>query len=236
MKCAKAQRAISEYVDGTLDARRAAELERHVAKCPGCREVLADFRGMKDAAADLETPEPDAAVWRKIEARIASGAAAVEPAAPVRVPGRWAFGLGVPGLKLAAVAALALALVGGGVYFGLGIGGRGAARYPKNSEKYTLAKLDEAEAYYRKAIRSLGEAFAAGKGAMIPQAAEMFERNLAVIDATIQACREAVRNAPDDLEARNYLLAAYMDKLTFLDTALEFSRKNPGALTRGKSL
>ncbi|HVP91031.1 MAG TPA: zf-HC2 domain-containing protein [Terriglobales bacterium] len=236
MKCSKAQRAISEYVDGALDTRRAAELERHVAVCPACREVLADFRGMKDAAAGLEAPEPDPAVWRKIEARMTSGAAAAGPADPVRVPGRWAFGPSVPGLKLAGVAALALVLVASGLYVGLRMGGRGAARYPKNSEKYTLAKLDEAEAYYRKAIRSLGEAFAAGKGAMIPQAAEMFDRNLAVIDATIQACREAVRKSPDDLEARNYLLAAYMDKLTFLDTALEFSRKNPGAMRRGKSL
>jgi tetratricopeptide (TPR) repeat protein len=234
MKCAKAQRAISEYVDGSLDARRAGELERHVAGCPACREVLADLRRMKDAASALEPPEPDPAVWRKIEARLVSGAAA-EPAAPVRVPGRWAFGTGLSSLKLAGAAALALVLVGAGVYFGLGVGGRGAARYPKNSEKYTLAKLDEAEAYYRKAIRSLGEAFAAEKGAMIPQAAEMFERNLAVIDATIQACREAVRKEPDDLQARNYLLAAYMDKLTFLDTALGLPKTNPGVLRRGKT-
>jgi len=64
----------------------------------------------------------------------------------------------------------------------------------------------------------------------------MFDRNLAVIDATIQACREAVRKEPDDLQARNYLLAAYMDKLTFLDTALELSKTNPGAARRGKTL
>jgi tetratricopeptide (TPR) repeat protein len=236
MRCSKARRFISEYVDGALDARKAAELERHIEKCPVCREVLADFRGMKEAASDLEAPEPDDAVWERIKVRLASGAAAAEPAAPVRVPGRWAFGLGVPALKLAGVTALALLLVGTGVYVGLRVGSRGTARAPKNSEQYTLAKLDEAEAYYQKAIKSLGEAFAGEKGAMIPQAAEMFERNLAVIDATIQACREAVRKEPDDLQARNYLLAAYMDKLTFLDTALEFSKKNPGALRRGKSL
>ena len=233
MKCAKAQRAISEYVDGTLDARRAAELERHVAECPACREVLADFRGMKDAAADLEAPEPDPAVWRKIEARMTSGAAAAEPAAPVRVPGRWAFGLGVPGLKLAGVAALALVLVASGLYVGLRMGGRGAARYPKNSEKYTLAKLDEAERHYELAIKSLSEAFAVEKGSMPAEVADMFEKNLAALDATILSCRQVLSKGPEDLDARNYLLAAYMEKMNVLDTALELQRQKPRAANRG---
>ena len=108
--------------------------------------------------------------------------------------------------------------------------------YPRNSEGYTLAKLDEAERYYQKAIKSLSEAFAAEKGTMVPQVAEMFEKNLSVIDATIQACRQAVLKEPDDLLARNYLLTAYMDKVSFLDTALESQRQAPGVPTRGKSL
>jgi tetratricopeptide (TPR) repeat protein len=236
MRCSKVQRYISEYVDGTLDARRSAELERHIETCPVCREVLADFRSMKDAASDLDAPEPGEAVWLRIKGRIASRVPAVEPAGPVRVPGRWAFGLSVPALRLAGAAAVVLVLVASGVYIGVRVGTSGAATPPRNSEKYTLAKLDEAEAYYQKAIKSLSEAFAGEKGTMITQVADIFERNLAVIDATIQACREAVRKEPDDLRARNYLLAAYMDKLTFLDTALEFSRTNPGALTRGKGI
>jgi anti-sigma-K factor RskA len=236
MRCSKVQKYISEYVDGALDARKAAEVERHVGECRACREVLEDFRKMKSAASDLETPEPDESVWFRIKERVGSAGTAAEPAVPVRVPGRWAFGLGVPALRLAGAAAIALALVASGIFVGVRVAGRGAASYPKNSEKYTLAKLDEAEAYYKKAIKSLSEAFAGEKKAMIPQVAEMFERNLAVIDGTIQACREAVRKEPDDLQARSYLLAAYMDKVMFLDSALEYPRQNPGALTRGKSL
>jgi anti-sigma factor RsiW len=236
MRCSKAQKYISEYVDGSLDARTAVEVERHVGECRACRELLEDFRKMKSAASDLETPEPDEAVWLRIRERVASAWPAAEPVGPVRVPGRWAFGLSVPALRLAGVAAIALILIASGVVIGLRLAGRGAASYPKNSERYTLAKLDEAEMYYQKAIKSLSEAFAGEKKAMIPQVAEMFERNLAVIDATIQACREAARKEPDDLQARSYLLAAYMDKVNLLDSALEYPRQNPGALTRGKSL
>jgi hypothetical protein len=71
---------------------------------------------------------------------------------------------------------------------------------------------------------------------MIPQVAEMFEKNLAVIDATIQACRQAVLKEPQDLQARNYLLAAYMDKVMFLDAALESQRQNPAMAARGKGI
>jgi tetratricopeptide (TPR) repeat protein len=95
---------------------------------------------------------------------------------------------------------------------------------PEAGEAYTLAKLDEAERYYEQAIRSLGEAFAAGKGALDPRVIELFDRNLSVIDATIQACRNAVLAEPDDLEARSYLLAAYTQKVTLLDSALDLQR------------
>ena len=53
---------------------------------------------------------------------------------------------------------------------------------------------------YQQAIKSLSEAFAAEKGTLAPQVAELFDRNLSVIDASIQACRRAVLEEPDDLE------------------------------------
>ena len=235
MRCLKAQKYISEYVDGALGIRKTGELERHIDQCTACRAVFEDFRAMKAAASELDNPGPADAVWLNIRNRLASGSAVPEPAAD-RAARRWAFGWGVPALRFAGVAALALVLVASGVYIGVRLGTGGAARYPKNSEKYTLAKLDEAEAYYQKAIKSLSEAFSGQKGTMIPQVADMFEKNLAVVNATIQACRQAVLKEPDDLQARNYLLAAYMDKVTLLDTAVGFSRGSAGALARGKSL
>jgi len=234
MRCARAQRYISEYVDGALAARRAAELEGHLKGCPDCREVLEDFRAMAAAASDLENPEPGDAVWLKIRSRLP--ARATEPAGAVRVPGRWSLGWNTPALRFVGAAALALILIASGVYVGSRLGRTGGPQSLGDRERYTLAKLDEAEQYYQKAIRSLSEAFTAEKGTLIPEVAEVFEKNLAVIDGTIQACRQAVLKEPEDLQARSYLLAAYMNKLTFLDTALEYQRQVPGAATRGKTL
>ncbi len=131
---------------------------------------------------------------------------------------------------------MALVLVITGVSIGRRIGRGPAPLGPEAREKYTLAKLDEAERYYQQAIKSLGEAFAAGKGTLAPQVAELFDRNLSVIDTTIQACRRAVLEEPDDLEARNYLLAAYTQKVTLLDSALDLQRGSLDAAGKAKIL
>ena len=54
----------------------------------------------------------------------------------------------------------------------------------------------------------------------------MFERNLEVVDATIQACRQAVRSEPDNVQARDYLLAAYKEKIVLMGDLLDMNRKS----------
>jgi hypothetical protein len=235
MRCRTAQRYISENLDGSLEGRKKARLERHLEGCPDCRAVLGDFRAIVDAAPALAGPEPSEAVWSRIRIRLAARETGVADAR-VPAPRLRGFGWGAPALKFAAAAALAVILVGSGVYFGIGIGKKGIPERLADPEKYTLAKLDEAERYYQQAIKSLSEAFAAQKGQMLPQVADVFERNLAVVDATIHACRQAVLNEPDDIQARNSLLAAYMDKVTVLDTALDLQVKTQGARRQGASL
>jgi anti-sigma factor RsiW len=235
MRCRTAERWISEYVDGSLDGRKKARLERHLSGCADCRAVLEDFRALVETGPALEGPEPGEAVWSRIRARLESREGGL---ADARVPALRlrAFGWGAPALKFAAAAALALVLVAAGVFYGIRIGRSGVRERIADPEKYTLAKLDEAERYYQQAIMSLSEAFAAQKGQMIPQVADVFERNLAVVDATIQACRQAVLKEPDDMQARNSLLAAYMDKVTVLDTALDLRTGSQAPRRQGASL
>jgi predicted anti-sigma-YlaC factor YlaD len=220
MRCRTARRYVSLAVDGELDARRSARLEGHLRECEECRALEADLRDVIAAAPALRGPEPSAAVWDRIRAGLT--AAERRPARG----GLWAS----PALRYAGAAALALVVVVSGLLIGRRPGG------PLDRQNYTLAKLDEAENHYQLAIQALGEAFAAQKGTLAPQVAEMFERNLAVVDATIQACRQAVLDEPDDLQARSFLLAAYMNKVTLLDSALDFQKGSPEAAGKGKIL
>lgn len=223
MRCRKAREYISRMVDGELDPRRAERLDRHLEGCGECRDLLADLRRIVGGAAGLEGPEPSDRVWRNIRAGLETGA--LRPTAEgASLDRRPLFGLGLPAVRYAGAAALALVLVVSGLLVGRRLGREDARMTPQEREAYTLAKLDEAERYYEQAVRALGEAFAAEKGALPPEVVALFDRNLSVIDSTIQACRAAVEAEPDDLEARNYLLAAYTRKLTLLDSALDLQR------------
>jgi len=230
MRCRKAQQYISRSVDGELDGRPAARLERHLAGCDECRAFAEDMKRIASGAAELAAPEPSDKVWRNIRAGLETGTVKLltEGASLDRRP---IFGSNLAALRYAGAAALALVLIVSGVAVGRRWGRTDArlAPAPEARAAYTLAKLDEAERYYEQAVQSLGEAFVAGKGTLPPEVAEMFDRNLAVVDSTIQACRAAVLAEPEDLEARNYLLAAYTKKATLLDSALDLQRRDRDA-------
>jgi hypothetical protein len=223
MNCAKAARWTSEYADGVLDAGRSARLERHLESCPACRELLRDFRVMARDAQRLDVPKIPAQAWTRIRARLRDGAAVPlgdkRPAFAVSPFGgrRFAF----------AAASLALTVIAAGVlFFSLRKGRDLVIAGPDQQEQRTLAKLDEAERYYELAVKSLSEALAGEKGKLSPEVAEMFEKNLEVVDATIQACRQAVRSEPDNVQARDYLLAAYKEKIVLMGDLLDMNRKS----------
>jgi hypothetical protein len=223
MNCAKAARWTSEYADGALAAGKSARLERHLESCPACRELLRDFRAIARDARGLDAPAVPNQAWTRIRARLQDGAAV-----PLRER-RPAFAGSPLGGRRFAFAAASLALtviVAGGLFFSLRKGRDLVVSGPDQQEKRTLAKLDEAERYYELAVKSMGEALAGEKGRLSPEVAEMFEKNLDVVDATIQACRQAVRSEPDNVQARDYLLAAYKEKIVLMGDLLDMNRKS----------
>jgi len=219
---------ISEYADGTFSLRKAADLEAHLETCAACRAVLADFRVLVREARGLETPPVPAEAWSRIRVRLRERG--------VPAP-RIAGGLfGRPRLAPALAALALMAVAAGGIFIGLQLNRRPASLSPDMREQATLAKLDEAERYYELAIKSLGEALEGQGGRLSPEVAEMFARNLEVVDMTIQACRQAVRSEPDDMRARDFLLAAYKEKVVLLDDLLDMNRTASAADRPGEAL
>ena len=59
MNCAELEELICDYVDGTLTALPKAEVERHLAVCPACAELVRDSAAavsFMERAADVEPP------------------------------------------------------------------------------------------------------------------------------------------------------------------------------------
>jgi anti-sigma factor RsiW len=66
--CREAVALMSDYVDGTLDARDRERLDDHLATCPHCTEYLAQLRATIDALGHAEPADlPDEAVDGLVE-------------------------------------------------------------------------------------------------------------------------------------------------------------------------
>ncbi|MBF6590138.1 MAG: zf-HC2 domain-containing protein [Ktedonobacterales bacterium] len=109
MRCSQATERLQVYIDGRLDARQLAPLERHLQSCSRCRQHLVSFEVIRSALATreeavIEPPDLAPVIMRRIAALEAPRAAALAPAA---TPGwrerTWQM--------VALVAALALAVL-----------------------------------------------------------------------------------------------------------------------------
>lgn len=118
MKCGKADKWLSDDLDGTLPARQKARLDAHLGSCPACRasrDELARLQAASGEPAD-RSPEYWAGFERRLEAKLDAIGSGKAAAAPVAAWRRWAW---------AAPAVLFLAAAG--VWLALGWRGSGPA-------------------------------------------------------------------------------------------------------------
>ncbi len=221
MKCAVAREWISESLDGELGAEQQIELKTHLEACVDCRAFARDFEKIVRQARTLSLPEPSPVVWPRITAAVRESLEKAPASAPRERP-RWGAFWNPPRWRFAAAAALVLVIVGAMVI--RHVPWRAAESVREGSVEYSLAKIQEAQSYYEKAIRSLTEAAKSQDSSLNPQLAEIFARNLAAMDETIQACRQIVEGDPANLTARAYLLTAYREKVDFLEQMMGLER------------
>ncbi len=64
--CAELKAQLSDYIDGDLDARVCAELERHLADCDDCRIVIDTLRKTVLLYCNYSTPAMPAAAHERL--------------------------------------------------------------------------------------------------------------------------------------------------------------------------
>jgi hypothetical protein len=220
MRCTTARQWISEHIDEELDTKRKAALDEHCAVCSDCQKLLKDFQKISQSATRLKEVSPPEGVWLKIQEKLPVAEQKVIKVAPKKPS--W---LSQPRLSFAVSAALVLLIVVG-IFVIRPFGRNGQdIMAATESQQYTIAKLQEAEHHYKLAIKALAEAVAVQEGELDPKVAEVFRTNLAIIDASIDACQQAILNNPSNVESRNYLLAAYKQKTNLLTQMMAVSDK-----------
>ncbi|MDH7511324.1 MAG: zf-HC2 domain-containing protein [Clostridiales bacterium] len=229
MKCSVARQLISDFVDGELSLGEEKALRSHLDVCAECEQLLSDFQKIAREARDLPSLLPSPSTWQKIAAGLRT--VQFEKAAPEERKRTWLPTLSLsPGWRYALAGLLALAIIGG-LVISLKPWRR-EAPVQKGSFEYTLAKLEEAQRYYEKAIAALNDAVETQENGLSPELAEVFKQNIEAMDKTIQACQQMVAKDPNDLTTRAYLLTAYREKVTFLEEYM--GAKRASAPTRAE--
>lgn len=224
MRCAKARRLASDAIDGTLKGKKSSDLHEHLEICSECKQIFEDFQAIAERAKNLSVPSPSDAVWLKIQTRLqAIKKEETEALQPQKKSWLNVVFLS-PSFKYALATVLVMIVVFGGIWFGLRPWKGREITGGKAGMKYTLAKLDEAERHYQLAIKALNEAVAAQRGNLDSQTAEVFRKNLEIIDSSIQACKQVIQKEPDNLKVRTCLLDAYREKVDFLDAVMEMEK------------
>lgn len=222
MKCAKAKKLISEYIDNDLDKEKTASLRKHLDMCPECQDLMKDFQQIKQKAKGLKRAEPSGQTWFRVQSRLQERTQSPSSSSRIR------FLFFPAKLRYAVSAALLLCVVAGAVVIGIRIGQRGGiADSALSGQEYALAKIKEAEEHYKMAIKALWEAVQAQKENIDPQVAETFRTNLELIDMSLADCKRAIESDPSDVETLYYLLAVYKKKTELLDSMIEVSSAPP---------
>jgi hypothetical protein len=238
MRCRRAQKYISEQVDGILGPGPEASLKRHLEGCADCRAVFRDLQAIAGRAKELEKLTPPDRVWLKIRAGLREHRTANAAQAAQFEGRRPVISLGSPRFRLALASTLALLVVAAGLFY-FHPWRQAVPAVPVEKAalgRQTLQKLDEAEWHYQQAIKALAEAAAARQGRLDPRLAQVFRVNLEIVDASIQTCRQAVLRDPRDLQAQNALLLSYKDKVDILREMLSVPSSSIPAKKSGITL
>jgi len=238
MRCSHAHKLIGDKLDGALSSKDSERLREHLDKCSDCLDLLKDFQGIVDQAKGLPKHEPSHRVWTAVldgVCAVRDDRVAGPSLSAIKLPKpKWYETYIFAGRAKYAWAAALLLVVAGGLVIGLRPGKDMSGL--TEQDRFTLAKLEEAEKHYKLAIQALSEAVGSQTNRFDPLVVAVFARNLFEIDTAIQACQSAVMKSPNDLSAREFLLGAYKDKVDFLDSLIDIRKAAPSPKAAGKKI
>ena len=209
MKCIKAQKFISDYIDNLLEAGQVQRLERHLEKCAGCRDFLSDMESIVHNAKELDTLNPSDDLWPFIERELLKKNRHDHAQ---QKKSSWSFPLYAKGPAFALSTLLAIIVLVPLIYYGLP-----HMRNTNNDPgKSTVLNYQIAEQHYQSAIKALDQVIEVQESKLSPELLAVFKKNLAIIDDSIRICKESMEKSPETRETNKLLLICYRKKIELL--------------------
>ena len=226
MNCEKCQDLISDFLDGSMSQQEQSMLNAHLEECLSCADVRNDLHSIisfcRTQRGEYTAPPNEKALWQRIRNMIESDAAAPAKAAPAQR--RWSSWVGrswelsLPQLA-ASVAAIVL-VVSLSTVVGLRRYQSGDAPKSVATDEATLslaaAGLRDRFSQQQQLISFWNQRIEYNKARWSPQMRETFDRNLQVIDQTVNDSFNSLSQNPHDEVSQEMLNAALNEKLSLL--------------------
>ena len=226
MNCEKCQDLISDFLDGSLSQKDQSTLNAHLEECLSCADVRNDLQSIitfcHTQRGEYAAPPNEKALWQRIRNMIETSAtsAAVKSEPARRSWSNWigrSWELSVPQLA-ASVAAIVL-VVSLSTVVGLRRYDGGAAKSttPETARlSLAAAGLRDRISQQQQLISYWNQRIEYNKARWNPQMRETFERNLQVIDQTLDESLNSLSQNPHDEVSEEMLNAALNEKLSLL--------------------
>ena len=224
MNCEKCQDLISDLLDNTLSDQDQKTLKAHFGECLECAEVRDDLQSIvgfcRTQRGEYIAPPNEQALWLRIRNMIEAGGSEVAPQpAPVRRKSSWlgrSWELSLP--QLAASAAAIILVVSLSTVVGLRRFQTGRVTPLVGPESLSLAEagVRDRVSKQQQLISYWNQRVEFNKARWSPEMRETFDRNLAVIDQTVNDSLNNLSQNPRDEVSEEMLNAALSEKLSLL--------------------
>lgn len=227
MNCEKCQDLISDFLDGSLSQKDQSTLDAHLEECLSCADVRNDLQSIitfcHTQRGQYAAPPNEKALWQRIRNMIETGASsAVVKSEPARRNwSNWigrSWELSLPQLA-ASVAAIVL-VVSLSTVVGLRryqSGAPGQSVTPNNNGLSLAATtVRDRVSQQQQLIAYWNQRIEYNKARWSPQMRETFDRNLQVIDQTVNESFNNLSLNPHDEVSEEMLNAALNEKLSLL--------------------
>lgn len=196
------------------NAEEMAAARSHALVCARCAETVAAWDEISAAAQSLRREWPSPTLWPRIEQSMR------QTESERTSDGKHAAALW---LRLAAAAALVIAVAGGGWLYVRQPSSTGASAEQLLSAS-ALREIERTEAQYASAIERLSVVATSTTDADPSPLVQIHKEKLALIDASIAELREAIAANQFNTRLRQELLAMYREKRSTLEEMLNEHR------------
>ena len=232
---------LNDYVDGRLDIKAIALIDKHLARCADCSGELASLRALVAATASLPKsvlPEDD--IWADLAVRIDERKGAVlrselpggmpAPSGANHSASRWRSRtwLAAAAVILVALSSAVTAVVlrpGGGHRVAQNLPDSGVSVLAPDAAPVLPASFRVAEGHYTQTIDELRLAVDAQRAQLNPETVRTVDRTIAVIDSAIAEARAALLADPNNRTLVDLLSASYQRKLDLLRRTSELGSR-----------